>query len=55
MAVHAEGTLVTSACGQLDFFFLQESKATQVNLQKDVISTQTQQSCKKRCGPVQNG
>jgi len=31
----------------LDFFFLQQTKATQINLQKDMISTQKQPSCKK--------
>jgi len=31
----------------LDFFFLQETKTTQINLQKVVVSTQKQPSCKK--------
>ena len=31
----------------LDFFFLWQRKTTQLNLQKDVISTQKQPSCKK--------
>ena len=55
MAVHAEGPLATSASVQLDLFFLQKRKTTQVNLQKDVLSTQKQPSCKKECGPMQNG
>ena len=49
MAVHAEGPLATS--GQLDFFFLQQRKTTQVNLQKDVISIKKQLSCKKSVQP----
>jgi len=40
MAVHAEDSLATSVSVQLDFFFLQKRKTTQVNLQKDVLSTQ---------------
>ena len=47
MAVLAECPLATSASGQLHFFFLQQRKTTQVNLQKDVISTQKQPRCKK--------
>jgi len=38
----------------LDFFFLQQRKTIQITLQKDVISTQKQPSCKKGCGPMQN-
>jgi len=45
---HAGGSLATSASSQVHFFFLQQRKTNQVNLQKDVISTQNQRSCKKR-------
>ena len=54
MAVHAEDSLATSVSVQLDFFFLQKRKTTQVNLQKDVLSSQKQPSCKKECSPMQN-
>ena len=37
MAVHTEGPLTTSASGQFNFFFLQQRKTTQVNLQKDLL------------------
>ena len=36
----------------LDFFFLQQRKATYVKLLKDAISTRKQPSCKKGCSPM---
>jgi len=37
----------------IDYFFLQQRKTAQVNLQKGVISTQKKPSCKKGCSPMQ--
>ena len=36
----------------LNFFFLQQRKTTQLNLQKDVIPAQKQPSCKRGCSSI---
>jgi len=40
--------MLSSSCNR-------EKQLKLYNLQKDVISTQKQPSCKKRCDPMQNG
>jgi len=49
MLVSIENNLyILLATDKFQFFFLQQRKTAQVNLQKDAISTQKQPSCKTK-------